>query len=115
MYGFLIGALIRVDRFDSLLTVPFDDVSVSIGCLRRTVEILIEKGRFRQAADRQKDIARIFQQDSGDLQGALDAFLQAGEWYAQEDAHAYVPCRLLNHLYLSPSLLQLDIDSSLHL
>ncbi|EGG09431.1 uncharacterized protein MELLADRAFT_71234 [Melampsora larici-populina 98AG31] len=61
---------------------------LSIGCLRHTVEILIEKGRFRQAADRQKDIARIFQQDSGDLQGALDAFLQAGEWYSQEDAHA---------------------------
>ncbi|KAH9809903.1 hypothetical protein DFH28DRAFT_513414 [Melampsora americana] len=63
---------------------------LSISCLRQTVEILIEKGRFRQAADRQKDIARIFQQDSGDLQGALDAFLQAGDWYSQEDAHAFV-------------------------
>ncbi|WAQ88881.1 hypothetical protein PtA15_10A302 [Puccinia triticina] len=61
---------------------------LGIACLRRTVEILIEKGRFRQAADRQKDIGRIFQQDAGDLQGALDAFLQAAEWYAQEDAHA---------------------------
>lgn len=61
---------------------------LAIASLRRTVEILVEKGRFRQAADRQKDIGRMFQQDAGDLQGALDAFLQAGEWYAQEDAHA---------------------------
>ncbi|MBW0464955.1 hypothetical protein O181_004670 [Austropuccinia psidii MF-1] len=61
---------------------------LGIACLRRTVEILVEKGRFRQAADRQKDIGRVFQQDAGDLQGALDAFQQAAEWYAQEDAHA---------------------------
>ncbi|CAH7683862.1 soluble NSF attachment protein [Phakopsora pachyrhizi] len=61
---------------------------LAIACYRRTVEILIEKGRFRQAADRQKEIGKVFQQDSGDLQGALDAFLQAAEWYSQEDAHA---------------------------
>lgn len=61
---------------------------LGIASLRRTVEILVERGRFRQAADRQKDIGKMFQQDAGDLQGALDAFLQAAEWYAQEDAHA---------------------------
>jgi alpha-soluble NSF attachment protein len=47
-----------------------------------------EKGRFRQAADREKEIATILQQEGGDLQGALDAFESAGDMYAGEDAAA---------------------------
>jgi len=64
---------------------------VAVAALRKTIEIYLKKGRFRQAADRSKEIGQIFQQDGGDLQGALEAYDQAGEWYAQEDAAAYVP------------------------
>lgn len=61
---------------------------MAVAALRKTIEIYIKKGRFRQAADRSKEIGQIFQQDGGDLKGALEAFDQAGEWYSQEDAAA---------------------------
>lgn len=47
-----------------------------------------EKGRFRQAADREKEIAIIFVQEGGDLKGALDAYESAGDLYSSEDAVA---------------------------
>lgn len=65
--------------------------TVAVAALRKTIEIYIKKGRFRQAADRSKEIGQIFQQDGGDLQGALEAYDQAGEWYSQEDAAACAP------------------------
>jgi hypothetical protein len=48
-------------------------------------------GRFRQAADREKEIGQIYLQEFHDLGKACDSFVQAGDWYAQEDAAAYVP------------------------
>ena len=75
--------------------------------LKRTIGLLLERGRFRQAADRQskqyyttveslrskamtltEEIAQIYQQDGSDLQAAMDAYEQAGEWYAGEDSTA---------------------------
>jgi len=51
---------------------------------------LTQAGRFRQAADREKEIAQIYLQDQNDLRRACESFERAGEWYAQEDAAAYV-------------------------
>ena len=65
---------------------------MAVAALRKTIEFYIKKGRFRQAADRSKEIGQIFQQDGGDLQGALEAYDQAGEWYSQEDAAACALC-----------------------
>jgi len=61
---------------------------LAIASLKRTTELLVAKGRFRQAADREKEIGQICQQDGQDLQMALEAFEQAGEWYSAEDATA---------------------------
>jgi len=63
-------------------------ISVAVASLQRTIQLYKEKGRFRQAADREKEIATILQQEGGDLQGALDAFESAGDMYAGEDAAA---------------------------
>ncbi|GAA99208.1 uncharacterized protein L969DRAFT_72967 [Mixia osmundae IAM 14324] len=62
--------------------------ALAVAALKKTIEILVTKGRFRQAADREKEIGQIFQQDAGDLPSALDAYEQAGEWYSAEDATA---------------------------
>ena len=45
-------------------------------------------GRFRQAADREKEIAQIYLQESNDLRKACESYERAGDWYAQEDAAA---------------------------
>ncbi|KAF8506917.1 vesicular-fusion protein SEC17 [Russula emetica] len=45
-------------------------------------------GRFRQAADREKEIAQIYLQEQHDLRRACESFERAGDWYAQEDATA---------------------------
>jgi len=61
---------------------------MSVAALSRTIALLTEKGRFRQAADRQKEIGQIYQGDGSDLRAAMDAYEQAGEWYSSEDATA---------------------------
>ncbi|KAF5337005.1 hypothetical protein D9611_003171 [Ephemerocybe angulata] len=61
---------------------------LAIQALQQTISHLVKGGRFRQAADREKEIAQIYLQESNDIQRACDSFLRAGEWYAGEDAVA---------------------------
>jgi len=61
---------------------------LAVRALKLTIQLYVEKGRFRQAADREKDIAEIYKQDGGDMQAAMEAYEQAGDWYAGEDATA---------------------------
>lgn len=64
---------------------------MAVAALQRTIQLYKEKSRFRQAADREKEIAVIWQTEGGgNLIGALDAYEAAGELYAQEDALALV-------------------------
>jgi alpha-soluble NSF attachment protein len=62
---------------------------VAIGALSQTIIHLTKGGRFRQAADREKEIGQIYLQETKDIQKACASFERAGEWYAQEDATAY--------------------------
>ena len=64
---------------------------VAIQALTRTIAHYTKTGRFRQAADREKEIGQIYLQDSHDLRKACESYERAGDWYAQEDAIAYVP------------------------
>lgn len=61
---------------------------MAVKALSSTVTFLTKAGRFRQAADREKEIAQIYLQDAQDLSKACESFERAGEWYAQEDAMA---------------------------
>ncbi|KZV77069.1 TPR-like protein [Peniophora sp. CONT] len=61
---------------------------LAIQALTQTVTMLTQAGRFRQAADREKEIAVIYLQEMHDLRRACEAYERAGEWYAQEDATA---------------------------
>jgi len=56
--------------------------------LHQTIKLLINAGNFRQAADREKEIAAIYAQDGIDIPKARDSFVRAGDWYKQEDANA---------------------------
>lgn len=58
-----------------------------MNALGQTVVFLTKSGRFRQAADREKEIAQLYQQDNN-LGEACASLVRAGEWYAQEDANA---------------------------
>ena len=61
---------------------------VAIQALSHTIIHLTKGGRFRQAADREKEIGQIYLQETHDLRKACDSFERAGEWYSQEDANA---------------------------
>ncbi|KZT29482.1 vesicular-fusion protein SEC17 [Neolentinus lepideus HHB14362 ss-1] len=61
---------------------------LAIQALSQTITHLTKGGRFRQAADREKEIAQIYLQELNDLRRACDSFERAGEWYQQEDATA---------------------------
>ena len=74
----------------SLLTTVL--LPVAIQALSQTITHLTQAGRFRQAADREKEIGQIYLQDQHDLRRACESFQRAGDWYAQEDATAYVVC-----------------------
>ncbi|THH11205.1 hypothetical protein EW145_g800 [Phellinidium pouzarii] len=60
---------------------------LALQAFAQTVLFLTKSGRFRQAADRQKDIAQLYLQTSK-LQEACDSYEKAGDWYKQEDAIA---------------------------
>ncbi|EEB91606.1 hypothetical protein MPER_10008 [Moniliophthora perniciosa FA553] len=61
---------------------------LAVQALSQTITHLIQSGRFRQAADREKEIAQIHLQEHNDLRKACESYVRAGEWYAQEDAAA---------------------------
>ncbi|KAL7424481.1 vesicular-fusion protein S17 [Cryptotrichosporon argae] len=60
----------------------------AVSALHQTIKLLIDAGNFRQAADREKEIANIYAQDNLDPAKARDSFQRAGDWYKQEDANA---------------------------
>ncbi|CAE6464946.1 unnamed protein product [Rhizoctonia solani] len=62
--------------------------SEAANALSLTISLLTKAGRFRQAADREKEIAQIYLQEKQDLGKACESFERAAEWYAQEDAMA---------------------------
>jgi len=64
----------------------FPDLAVQ--ALTHTITHLTQAGRFRQAADREKEIGQIYLQESNDVRKACESFERAGEWYSQEDANA---------------------------
>lgn len=51
----------------------------------------MQRGRFRQAADRQKAMAELYREDPNRLDQGLAAYDRAATWYLQEGATAYVP------------------------
>ncbi|KAJ7492663.1 vesicular-fusion protein SEC17 [Mycena latifolia] len=61
---------------------------LAIEALKHTVLHLTQAGRFRQAADREKEIGQIHLQENNDLRQACESYERAGDWYAQEDATA---------------------------
>ncbi|THH34043.1 hypothetical protein EUX98_g141 [Antrodiella citrinella] len=61
---------------------------LAIQALSQTITHLTKQGRFRQAADREKEIGQIYLQELSDLRKACDSFERAADWYAQEDATA---------------------------
>ncbi|KAI6153627.1 soluble NSF attachment protein [Pisolithus tinctorius] len=61
---------------------------LAVQALGQTVTHLTSSGRFRQAADREKEIAQIYQHELSDLRRACDSLERAADWYAQEDATA---------------------------
>jgi len=61
---------------------------LAIGALESTIHFLTGLGRFRQAADREKEIGQIYLQELRNISGACQAMEKAGEWYSQEDSNA---------------------------
>ena len=59
----------------------------------RCTQILVERGRFRQAADRKKNMGELYREDPNRLDLALASYDQAATWYLQEGATAYVVSR----------------------
>ena len=58
----------------------------AVNSLTHAITLLTQLGRFRQAADRQKEVGTILKET--DLPAARDAMEKAGEWYSMEDANA---------------------------
>jgi alpha-soluble NSF attachment protein len=53
-----------------------------------TISHLTASGRFRQAADREKEIGQIYLTEMNDVRKACESFERAADWYAQEEATA---------------------------
>lgn len=62
-----------------------DQAVIALG---RCSDLLVERGRFRQAADRQKNMAELYREDPSRLDQGLEAYERAAHWYIQEGATA---------------------------
>ena len=60
----------------------------AVMALDRCAELLVQRGRFRQAADRKKNMAELYREDPSHLADGLAAYEQAATWYTQEGASA---------------------------
>lgn len=63
---------------------------MAIDAFSHAITNLTKAGRFRQAADREKEIAQLYLNELGDVRKACESYERAAEWYQQEDATAYV-------------------------
>ncbi|KAF5390182.1 hypothetical protein D9757_002982 [Collybiopsis confluens] len=79
--------------------------NLAIQSLTQTIVHLTKSGRFRQAADREKEIGQIYLQESQDIRKACESYERAGDWYAQEDAAATA-----NACYKDAADLHAEID-----
>lgn len=69
------------------------DSMAACTALSHVVDLYVSIGRFRQAADRQKEMATVLKDDASDPSQAILAFERAAQWYADEEAIATaIPC-----------------------
>ncbi|SCV73674.1 BQ2448_6104 [Microbotryum intermedium] len=61
---------------------------LAVAALQNAIELYKSDNKFRQAADREKEMAAILQAEGGDLRGALDAYERSARLYEAEDAQA---------------------------
>lgn len=80
--------IVRISRLQFLTILVSSSIAVAVQALGQTIVHLTKSGRFRQAADREKEIAQIYLKEANDVAKACESFERAGEWYAQEDAQA---------------------------
>ena len=81
---------VRTKAFMRAQRHPYVLNQVAIQALSQTITLLTQQGRFRQAADREKEVAQIYIRELQDLKKGCESLERAGEWYAQEDAAACV-------------------------
>ncbi|KAF7308287.1 DUF2235 domain-containing protein [Mycena chlorophos] len=59
---------------------------LAVQAFSRMITHLTYSGRFRQAAEREKDVAQVHLRENNDLRKACESYERAADWYAQEDA-----------------------------
>ncbi|SCZ88577.1 BZ3500_MvSof-1268-A1-R1_Chr10-2g03006 [Microbotryum saponariae] len=64
------------------------DPNLAVGALQNAIELYKSDNKFRQAADREKEMAAIWQAEGGNLNEALNAYERAARLYEAEDAQA---------------------------
>ncbi|KAJ8328116.1 vesicular-fusion protein S17, variant 2 [Batrachochytrium dendrobatidis] len=80
----------------------------AVNALEIAVRLLSQKGRFSAAASNQKQIAEIYETDLADMEKAMTAYEQAGEWYSGEDSTAQANACMLKVALFSATLEQYD-------
>jgi len=61
---------------------------LAVDALAQTIKHFTATGKFRQAADREKEIAQIYIKELNDIKRGCESYDQAADWYDQEDSKA---------------------------
>ncbi|KAK9383042.1 soluble NSF attachment protein [Kockiozyma suomiensis] len=64
------------------------DPSESARLLIQAITLFTTKGQFRRAATYKQDLAGLYEIDLGDLERAMDAYDDAGEWFSADGAES---------------------------
>ena len=56
--------------------------------LKQGIALYVDQGRFQAAATHQKEMGEIYETDLVDLNGAVEAFEVAADWYSGENSNS---------------------------
>lgn len=64
------------------------DPQAAVRCVKFAIQRYTAKGNFRRAASQQEALAEVYEQELGDVKGALAACETAATWYEGDGANA---------------------------
>ncbi len=67
-----------------------DDPRAAVRCLEVAITQYCAKGNFRRAASHKESMGDLYENELGDMKGALESYEQAANWYDSDNASAYV-------------------------
>lgn len=65
-----------------------EDAAAAARCLEGAIGVFVSRGQFRRSANFKMDLGQLYEEQLGDVAGAVAAYQDAGDWFDQDGAQA---------------------------